>query len=135
MMKPVDPAELSGLMDGELTPQRAAEVRRAIAQDESLRQTYQQMTALDARLRKVAAGVTFRANLALAGSAGPQMMVVVLGAIGLLLVRIAAKLVSPLVGNGLELVVLAAVVAWVLVHLARQSEKDCVPSAGCGSLL
>jgi hypothetical protein len=36
-MKPVDPAEISALLDGELTAERAEQVRCAIAEDNQLR--------------------------------------------------------------------------------------------------
>ena len=41
-MKPVDPAEISALLDGELSPERTEQVRRAIAEDSQLRCVFEQ---------------------------------------------------------------------------------------------
>lgn len=56
-MRPIDPAELSALIDGELDDSRAAEVRAALAGDEALRARYAELTGADAHLRSIAAGV------------------------------------------------------------------------------
>ncbi len=56
-MKPIDPAELSAYLDGELSPQRKLDVERALQADSALREELRSLTQLDTRLRRVAAEV------------------------------------------------------------------------------
>jgi anti-sigma factor RsiW len=62
-MKPVDPAELSALLDGELSPERSREVEAAIASDPELRTEWEQLRILDARWRSAAATAAFRPQI------------------------------------------------------------------------
>jgi anti-sigma factor RsiW len=55
-MRPIDPAELSAFIDGELDTQRTGEVRTALAADEALRARYEALAQADAHLRSLAAG-------------------------------------------------------------------------------
>jgi len=57
-MRPIEPAELSAFIDGELDAGRAAEVRAALASDAALRARYESLAHADAHLRSVAAGMT-----------------------------------------------------------------------------
>ncbi len=47
-MQPVDPAELSAYLDGELTPDRAREVAALLATDPDLRSSYDELASTDA---------------------------------------------------------------------------------------
>lgn len=47
MSDPIKPEELSALLDGELSPQRQAEVRRALAADPALAAEYARLAELD----------------------------------------------------------------------------------------
>ena len=53
-MTPVQPEELSALIDGELDPRRAEEVEMQIAADPHLRATFEALRDLDARWRAAA---------------------------------------------------------------------------------
>ena len=56
-MRPIEPAELSAFIDGELDAERTSEVRAALASDEALRARYESLAHADAHLRSVAAGM------------------------------------------------------------------------------
>ena len=66
-MRPVEPEEISALLDGELAPGRAEEVRRAIAEDRGLRELYQQFADMDSDLNSYAAACQFNPRLSLPG--------------------------------------------------------------------
>ncbi len=59
-MKTIDPAELSALLDGELTPQRAREVREEIERTPSLKVEFEQLRRADADCRARASSAEFR---------------------------------------------------------------------------
>ena len=46
-MTPIDPAELSGYLDGELSPERTETVRRALAEDPALAEQFSALESLD----------------------------------------------------------------------------------------
>ena len=117
-MKPIDPREISALLDGELTEQRAAEVRRAIAEDDSLRQAYRQLAALDGDLKACAAEARFRPRVSTTEARGLP------GGHVLSLAGLAFKMLPVGLAEVLELGVLALVVGWVLKCLLRASEED-----------
>jgi anti-sigma factor RsiW len=123
-MKPVDPAEISALLDGELPPSRAAEVRRAIAQSDSLRRAYEQLAAIDVDLKAYAAKAVFHPQLWIAEKPSGRDLRLLGVALLLLAVRLAVKVVPASIGLGLESVVLVLVVGWLLHRLVGASEED-----------
>lgn len=128
-MKPIDAAELSGLMDGELDPNRAAEVRKAIEEDPALQQEWARLSQLDAACLRVGAQAGFQ----------PQVKVPALAAEGpvafeahawwafaslalLLAVHCLPKVVDAFaLGVTVQAVVLAAVL-WLLLRLGENEE-------------
>lgn len=64
-MRPIDPAELSALLDGELDASRAAEVRAALAGDAALRAQYEALAQADAQLRAFAASLELNPRIRL----------------------------------------------------------------------
>jgi hypothetical protein len=122
-MKPVDPAEISALMDGELPAERAEEVRRAIAEDPALRREYEEIVALDANVKAYAEAALFRPRVVIAvETAGPIPVVPLV--IGCLLLRLVLKSAPFLVGTGLEICALVFVVTWALQRLLAASEQE-----------
>jgi anti-sigma factor RsiW len=111
-MHPIDPAELSAFLDGELPAKRAEEVRAALALDPALRQSFEQLVALDADWKERAATAMFRPRVQLeaAPSAGRF--------------RVAAKALPSLYGAGLDALLLALVVGWGLVRILRTTDAD-----------
>jgi anti-sigma factor RsiW len=122
-MKPIEPAEISALLDGELSGQRADEVRRAIAEDESLGQVYEQLAALDGDLKACAAQAAFRPRVSIKAPSPLGVHVLVM-AVLMLLVRLTVRLLPFGLAEVLELAVLALVVGWVLTGLLRAAEED-----------
>ena len=53
-MKRIDPVELSGLIDREMTEERSAEVRQFVANTASLREELESLSRADSRWRAVA---------------------------------------------------------------------------------
>lgn len=122
-MKPIEPAEISALLDGELSGQRADEVRRAIAEDESLRQVYEKLADLDGDLKACAAQAAFRPRVSIRAPSALGVRVLAMAAL-MLLVRLTVKLLPFGLAEVLELAVLALVVGWLLTGLLRASEED-----------
>lgn len=123
-MPPIDPAELSAFLDGELPADRAEAVRAALAQDAALRASFERLVALDADCQARAAAVAFRPRVQLAPNFAPGRYATAAGAIGLLLVRIATKAPPQLVGVGLEVVLLALFLGWGLRRILRATDAD-----------
>jgi anti-sigma factor RsiW len=119
-MKQVQAEELSALLDGELSAERAAEVQVQIAADPALRADYAALARLDAWARASAGAAAFTPTVrlpALAQAVGWGWIMA--GALVLLLVRFVPKVaVMATPGLWLQLGV-CAVVLIVVVRLAR----------------
>ncbi len=116
-MNGVDPAELSALLDGELPPERAAQVRAAIEADPGLRADYERLSRLDAAWSAAAASAAFRPQPRAIGR--PSLRFVARAACGLgalLLVRFAPWFAPAPLSPLLATAVLAAVLGWVLLR-------------------
>ncbi len=66
-MRPISPEEISALLDGELMPSRAEEIRRAMLEDERLRRVYEELAETDSALSSFAAACQFEPYVLLAG--------------------------------------------------------------------
>ena len=123
-MKPIDPAELSALLDGELPADRAEEVRRAIAQDPALRRQYDRLAGMDADFRACASAAVFRPQVSIPAAASVPELGIVPLAILMVVVRAAAKLLPAALGIGVQIVVLVLIVGWVMRRIVRASEEE-----------
>jgi anti-sigma factor RsiW len=125
-MSPIDPAELSALIDGELPPERAGEVRRALAADPELRAVYDRLVHLDGSWKAAAAGAAFPPRVALGTRPGISLAGIALVAVGLLALRLVLKLLPPFSAPVLILEVLGLILVagWGLRQLVRVSERD-----------
>ena len=129
-MKPIDPMELSALLDGELSPERADQVRRAIAQDELLRREYGELAALDADLRARAQAATFAPRvsipeaMSIPDAAATFPLPIVLGALVFMAARLALKAAPPVLATCLEVFALALIVTWGLRRLLASSARE-----------
>ena len=114
-MIPVQPEELSALIDGELDPQRAAEVGMQIAADRELRVAFEALRDMDDRWRTAARAIAFVPEVRLPARAawnGRFMALAV--AIALVGVRVAVRVIdTTTVGFAFQMLVLAAVLAWI----------------------
>jgi anti-sigma factor RsiW len=97
MTKPLEPHELSGLLDGELDPNRAAEVRRAVDADTELRAEFDHLSTLDRAWSLAAARAAFRPKVILPTSRGTptrQAVALALSLAVLLAIRFLPKMMD-----------------------------------------
>ena len=123
-MKPVSPEEISALLDGELAPARAGEVRRALAEDPRLAEVYRQLAAVDRDLIAYAAACQFEPHLSLPGGSSAPGVSVWAIALGLLAARTVARTLAFGPGVGVQLVALALVIGWLLWGLLPRVQHD-----------
>lgn len=121
-MRPIEPAELSAYLDGELAPSRAKEIEARLASDPALRAQYEELRMQDAAWMSAARSALSVPRVRL----GPVENRWQFGARSLLLVGglLAVRLVpkfGELVGLGitLHLIVLALALAWVVDSARR----------------
>jgi anti-sigma factor RsiW len=124
-MSPIDPSELSALLDGELPAWRAEEVRQALAADPGLRSRYEQLARLDTVWKASAAHLAVPARVSLGQGIRRRRLRMAGTVLGLLSLRLVLKLVPMLLGAGLALVVFVFVAGWGLSRLLRESDEDC----------
>ncbi len=134
-MKPIDPMEVSALVDGELTPQRAAEVRQAIAHDAALREVYEQFTMVDADLNRYAVASAFNPRVSLSSAAGTGRLYLPHIVLALLAARLIAKLAPLGFGIALQTVILLTLLAWIVARLVRLADgvASAVPTGNPGA--
>ena len=123
MTEPIEPHELSGLLDGQLDPQRAAEVRRAIEVDPGLRAEFDRLSALDRAWSLAARQAAFRPQVAWPrdrGAPALRVAAVALALGALVAVRLLPKVLDSAFVHAMALhgLVLAGLVAG-LVWMAR----------------
>ena len=124
-MKPVDSVELSALLDGELPSERADEVRRALAEDLSLRQEYEELARLDAHLKAQGEAAVFPPRISLAGRPFAHRFRLVPAVFALLAFRFILKAVPIPAAVGLELLALVFFLGWALQELIAASDQEC----------
>jgi anti-sigma factor RsiW len=127
-MQSIDPAELSAFLDGELPAERAAEVRAALAHDVTLRQSYEQLLALDADCKTQAAAAMFRPRVSFEAGLAFSRYGIIAGVLGLLLIRVVLKAAPPLVGTGLVVLLLVLFCVWGLRRILHATDADGEPS-------
>lgn len=126
-MRPIEPAELSAFIDGELEEPRAAEVRAALAADATLRERHAGLLQADAHFSALAQTLTLHPQVRWPTPAPIPASAFPMGrglAVGLL--AVAAWLSARMPVESLGLVVgalaLAALIVTVVV-LVREEEK------------
>lgn len=123
-MTPLDPAELSALLDGELTPERAAVVRQALANDPVLRQQYEALANRDTSWKQTAATAAFRPRVSLDRGLWSYRFRAGATLAGLLLLRLALKVMPTAVSVSLEVVLLTVLLVWGVRRLLAASEVE-----------
>lgn len=113
-MKPITPEEISALLDGELPPERAAEVRRAIAENDEWRQLFDQLAATDQELRAYVVACRFQPRVALLARTEAISPMVFAFALGLLALRFLTKLIPFGPGIIIQAAAAALVFGWLL---------------------
>ena len=119
-MLPIDPAELSAFLDGELPAERAEEVRIALA----LRPGAAAVLRAAGRARRRLEGPGPRPRCSGRGCAStPGSAPAAYGwppaVIGLLLIRLALKVTPPLLGVGVEVLLLVLFIGWGLRRIVQ----------------
>lgn len=123
-MKPVDSAELSALLDGELSPGRAAEVRRALAEDSELRTEFENLSAVHSDLIASAEAAKFHPRISLAGGTWFPAAGIIGFAVAMLALRLVVKLIPLGVGAVVQLAALTLVLWWVVSYLLRVVDDE-----------
>jgi len=128
-MNSVDPAELSALLDGELSPERTEKVRGALAENSELRSVFENLLAVHRELTACGLAARFRPRIWL--PSGTRFPVVdVLGfAVAMLILRVTVKFVPLGVGVILQATALAVVLWWVSSCLLRLAHDERWPYA------
>ena len=123
-MKPVDPAEVSALLDGELSAERAEQVHRAMTKDSELRCVFEELSAVHRDLTTCAVAARFQPQISLARSTSFPVVAVFGFAAVVLILRVTAKLVPLGVGVAIQAAALALFLWWVLSCLVRLSQDE-----------
>jgi anti-sigma factor RsiW len=122
-MKPIEPSEISGLIDGELMPSDAERVRRALAEDEALHAQYDELATLHEDLKILATAVAFRPRISLAPSLTRIRFDMPMLIVAALILRLAMKMMPVAAGCIIAMGVLVLVI-WGVVHLLRTSDHE-----------
>ena len=123
-MKPVDPAEISALLDDALPPERAGQVRRALAEDSELRRVYENLSSVHRDLAACGAAARFRPRIVLTdGTRYPAVEILGL-ALVMLALRVTVKFVPWGMGIVFQAAALAVVLWWVTSCLLRLARDD-----------
>jgi anti-sigma factor RsiW len=122
-MTSIQPEELSALLDGELPPARAAEIRRALADNPVLAAQFDELTAAD----RAWSATAKHAQFGMSHAAKPHPPAVTLSrqavaalVLFLLLIRLATKLPTPFI---LSLVIQSIALAGLLAIVILISRK------------
>lgn len=123
-MKPVDPAEVSALLDGELSPERAEQVRCAITEDSELRRVFEELSSVHRDLMICAVAARFQPRISLAKSTSfPAVGILGLG-LAMLILRLIVKLLPLGVGVAFQSTALVLVLLWVFFCLVRLTHNE-----------
>jgi anti-sigma factor RsiW len=138
-VKPVSSEELSALLDGELSPERAHEVRAQLGTDMAMTTEFRMLTRLDNRWRDLASAAQFEPQVELPRRhLFSHWSAVVAGALILTGIRLAPKfLASAVTGlalNVIALVLLLGAVFWFVKRDASDLDKSGVARTGTESL-
>ena len=123
-MKPVDPAEISALLDGELSPARTEQVRRALAENSELRSVFENLSAVHRDLTACGVAARFRPRISLASSTRFPSVGVLGFTVAMLVLRVTAKLVPLGVGFVFQATALGLVLWWVSSCLLRLAHDE-----------
>lgn len=126
-MNPILPEELTGLIDGELSSERASEVDRAIQTNPELRLAYEQLLRAHGRLTAYAQDATQPSPALAAPSAARgwelSLLVRCAGAV-MLCVRIVCKTMPTSLSVGLGTLMLAIVAGGLTLWLIQKSDAE-----------
>jgi anti-sigma factor RsiW len=125
-MKPIEPTELSGYLDGELAPDRLREVEAALARDSSLRADYEVLANADRAWKSIARSAEFvpRTQLRSARSLTNSRFAIATVLVLLVVLRMMPKVIDVVAwGIVLHAAALVLLLQWV-VRMARESQNQ-----------
>jgi hypothetical protein len=113
-MNPIDPSEITALLDGELSREREEQVRLAIAEDPDLQREYCLLAGLHNEWLATAGNAGFCPDVSIPADRNtmPPSVFLLVGI--LLILRIITKTLSPGVAWSLEITALALILTWLL---------------------
>lgn len=114
----IEPHELSGLLDGEIAPERAGEIRRAIDNDAALRAEFDRLAQQDQAWAAAASRASFRPRINLPTAARAGLAPILLAtSLAILAVRFLPKMTSQFAlamsANAVALAAILALVFWI----------------------
>jgi hypothetical protein len=112
-MKPVSREEISAIFDGELTPDRAKEVRHAIVENEQLRRIHDQMAETDIALSSFATACQFEPHVSLPNTSPVLGLHFFAVALSLLIIRIVAKALPFGLSISLQTLAITILAGWL----------------------
>lgn len=119
-MNPIDPAELSAYLDGELSPARAREVEAAMTSSPALRAEFDALLEADEKWRAAGRSASFRPDIRLRGASLPKVSPYRAG--GAVALLLAARILPKLGGAwAWELLVNAIALAVIMVWVIRMT--------------
>jgi len=124
-MKPIDPIEISRMIDGELNPEREKEIHSALTEDESLRREYENLISLDSALKFYGNEIMFQPNIQIPQSLPLRPVHFPLLGIPLLILHLSIKFLPALFSSVLVILLLFFVISWILRSLLRASDQEC----------
>lgn len=127
-MEPIDPAELSAYLDGELSIERAEEIGAALKRDPALRQSFESLAALDFAWKGQASTAAFRPDVQLPTGSSPLLWLAPAGVSALVLLRLGLKTQPPLLAAGVTALLLALFIVWGLKRLLEATDADRTPA-------
>jgi len=121
-MSEIKPEELSGLLDGELSQERAEAVRKAIEKDPELRNRFEELERLHLACVQASVKTSFVPTITLPVRKNSPFRFPVITTVILLGLRVTFKLAPFPVVTVAEAVLLSAFVVWGLRSLAKLTE-------------
>jgi anti-sigma factor RsiW len=124
-VKPIEPAELSAYMDGELDPARAREVEGALESSPALRAEFNSLVSADNSWRMAARTASFRPGIRLQPTDAPLPLRSVFRAAGFVILLLAARVVPKLASTlEVELILNAVALTIALTWIVRMTRAD-----------
>lgn len=127
-MQPIDPAELSAYLDGELSGERAQEIRAALEKDPALRRSFEALASMDAEWKGQASTAAFRPEVQFPKGTSRLPWLVPAGVCALFLLRLGLKTQPPAVAALVTALLFALFIVWGLKRLLDATDADRTPA-------
>ena len=122
--EPIDAEKLSGLLDGELTPGEAEQLRRAMAGDEELARQFAQLQSLDGEMKALGQSAAFQPHVRIPMNASGAPLPLFWVIVAVMILRIASKALPLPMSCVLGAAALALLLSWGLSRLIEATERE-----------